>query len=141
MPKIQNTLVPYEEIPYEGIQYCNCRDYDHISRHRGLRQVIHSPESSDRFSALETTNPFSSYCDVIYYDVTANFENRLDLIAYKFLGSPTYAWVISLFNNLEDGFTVREGQRLAIPKSVSSLFSKGELLAPISALQLNLGTE
>ena len=140
--KIQNTLTPYKELEHNGIQYTTCRDYNHVSRHRGLRQVIHSPEVIDeRFIALETPNYFSTNVEVVYHDVKSTEENRLDIIAKQYLGSESYAWVIAYFNEIEDGCTVREGQRLAIPKSISSLFNKGEILAPVSALQLNLGTE
>ena len=139
--RIQNTLTPYNEVEHVGIQYTTCRDFDHISRHRGLRQVVHGPNTSDRFVSLETPNAFVTRTDVIYHDVRAHEENRLDILANKYLGSATYGWVIAYFNGIEDGFTIREGQRLAIPKSISSLFSKGELLAPVSALVLNLGEE
>ena len=68
-------------------------------------------------------------------------ENRLDIIANQFLGSSSYAWIIAYLNNIEDGFSVSEGQRLAIPKSISSLFNTGEILQPIPATSLNLGRE
>lgn len=139
--KIQNTLTPYKELEHNGIQYSTCRDYEHISRHRGLRQVVHGPQSSSRFVSLETPNAFITHTEVVYHDVKAHEENRLDIIAHNYLGSATYAWVIAYFNEIEDGFTVKEGDRLAIPKSISSLFNKGELLAPVSALTLNLGEE
>ena len=139
--RIQNTLTPYKELEHLGIQYSTCRDYGLISRYSGLRQLVHAPYSGERFISLETSNPFSSTTEVVYHDVKSHEENRLDLISNMYLGSPTYAWVIAYFNNIEDGFTVREGQRLAIPKSISSLFNKGEMLAPVSALQLNLGEE
>lgn len=142
MPKIIDTLSPYDSVEYGGIQYTNCRDYDFISRNRGLRQVVHNPEEADeRVLALETANPFSTHTEVIYHDVELSEENRLDIIADKYLGSPTYYWVIAMFNNIEDGYTVREGQRLQIPRSITSLMTKGEILAPVSALTLNLGTE
>lgn len=139
--QVQNTLTPYKEIEHVGIQYSTCRDYEHISRHRGLRQLVHGPATSDRFVSLETSNPFTTSTEVVYHDVKAHEENRLDILANTYLGSATYAWVIAYFNGIEDGFTIREGQRLAIPKSISSLFSKGELLAPVSPLALNLGEE
>lgn len=138
---IQNTLVPYCEIEHKGIQYTTCREYSHISRYACLRQVVHNPRYSDRFIALETPNSFSSNVDVVYHDVKAHEENRLDLIAYQYLGTAQYAWVIALFNNIQDGYTIHEGQRLAIPTNISSLFGKGEILAPVSALKLNLGSE
>lgn len=136
-----NTLVPYKTLDYKGIQYASCRDFNHISRYRGLRQVIHSPNEPDRLVTLETPNPFTTSTDVNYYEVSADTENRLDVIAYRFLGSAQYAWVIAYFNGIEDGFTCREGQRLAIPKSISSLFSTGEILQAIPASTLNLGSE
>lgn len=138
---VQNTLVPYEEVEHRGIQYSTCREFSHISRHACLRQVVHNPADYDRFVALETANEFTTNADVIYHDVKVQEENRLDLIAYHYLGSAKYAWVIALFNNIEDGYTISEGQRLAIPTSISSLFSKNEILAPVPALQLNLGAE
>lgn len=140
--RLYNTLIPYRVLEHNGIQYTTCRDFNHVSRCKGLRQVIHNPEESTRFIALETPNAFvSNNVDVVYYDVPAHEENRLDLIAHKFLGSAQYSWVISYFNGIEDGYTVNEGQRLQIPKTISSLFNTGEILAPISALQLNLGEE
>lgn len=139
---IQDTLTPYKTIEYEGIQYSSCRDYSHISRHKGLRQVVHSPENvKDRFMALETVNPFKTSVEVVYHTVAHTEENRLDLIAYQYLGSPSYAWVIAYFNNIEDGFTIFEGQTLIIPKFLTSLFNNDEVLASISALTLNLGSE
>ena len=104
--------------------------------------MTHNPESTDdRFIALETPNPFTTNLEVSYYDVPADEENRLDVIAYKKLGSAQYAWVIAYFNGIEDGFTCREGMRLAIPNSITDLFSSGEVLQTVNALTLNLGTE
>ena len=136
-----NTLTPYHVIPYDGIVYGHCRDFKHISRYRCLRQITHNENNEDRFVALETVNPFTTNCEVTYYEVPAYEENRIDVIAYKTLGSAQYAWVIAYFNQLEDGFSVREGMVLAIPKSISALFNNGEMLASVSALQLNLGRE
>lgn len=133
---------PYQEIPYEGIQYTNCRDYGHISRYKGLRQVVHNPDNTDeRYMALETVNPFTTNADVDYYEVPLRYENRLDIIAYEELGSASYAWVIAYFNNIEDGFSVHEGQLIKIPKNISSLFNSGEILQTVPALGLNLGSE
>lgn len=138
---IQDTLTPYSTIERTSIQYSTCRDFDYISRYRGLRQVIHEPDTSERFISLESANPFVIDTDVVYHDVTYAEQNRLDIISQTYLGSASYAWVIAYFNGIEDGFTIQEGQRLVIPKSISSLFNTGQLLAPVAALQLNLGEE
>ena len=139
--KSYDTTKPYKEIQSDGIQYTVCRDYGHISRYRGLRQVIHEGSSPERYMALESPNSFSSNVDVTYHDVTTAEENRLDIIARNYLGSSSYAWVIAYCNNIEDGFTIFPGQRLIIPLNLTSLFNKGEILAPVSALSLNLGAE
>jgi len=139
--KFPNTLTPYEVIDRSDIEYSVCRDFNHISRYKGLRQVVHEGDKSDRYVALETSNPVQSKADVTYYTVPTNYENRLDLIANKMLGAPTYAWIIAYLNNISDGFTCYAGQVLAIPTSISSLFDTGEVLAAISAMKLNLGTE
>lgn len=136
-----DTYSKYKEVDRDPIQYTYCPDYNHICRYRALRQVIHQGLSSDRYIALETPNPFSTNANFKYYTVTPDRENRLDLIALDQLGSATYSWVIAYVNNIADGFTVLEGTRLAIPISISSLFSKGEMLAPVSAFALNLGSE
>lgn len=132
---------PYKTLEHAGIVYSVCKDFKHISRYRNLRQVVHLPDTVDRYVTLETVNPFVTNTEVKYHEVTVSEENRLDLIAEKELGSATYGWVIAYFNNIEDGYTVREGQRLVIPNSVTALLSKGEILAPITALKLNLGEE
>lgn len=131
----------YDTIEHEGIAYAVCKDFNHISRYRNLRQVVHCPDTFDRYVTLETVNPFVTNTEVKYHEVTVTEENRLDLIAYKELGSASYGWVIAYFNQIEDGYTVREGQRLVIPNSVTALLSKGEILAPITAVKLNLGEE
>lgn len=132
---------PYKELEHRGIVYSVCRDFNHISRYRNLRQVVVHPDSNDRSVVLETVNPFVTNTEIKYHEVTVTDENRLDLIAEKELGSATYSWVIAYFNNIEDGYTVREGQKLIIPNSVTALLSSGEILAPITALKLNLGEE
>ena len=140
--KYYDTLGSYDELDHIPIQYGTCRDYSHLCRHRGLRQVVHDPSNeSDRFVALETPNPFRTNADVTYYEGPLVHENRIDLIAEKLLGSTQYRWIIAYFNNISDGYTVHEGQVICCPKSISALFNKGEVLAPINPLQLNLGTE
>lgn len=141
MIRITDLTTPYKEAEYGGISYSTCRDFAHISRYRTLRQVVHSPDTNDRYVTLETPNAFISNADIVYHEVSSLEENRLDLIANEYLGSPTYSWVIAYFNNIEDGYTALEGQKLKIPKSITALLNAGEVLAPVSALKLNLGEE
>lgn len=137
-----DTLRPFDILDYKGIQYGVCRDFNHVSRYRRLRQVVHSPaDQQDRFVALETPNPFETHAEVVYYKVPATEENRLDIIAYRFLGSANYAWSLAYFNGIEDGYTVHEGQTIMLPRTITQLYNKGECLASVSPLTLNLGTE
>ena len=137
-----NILKPYDTLEHKGIQYGVCRDFNHISRYRRLRQLVNNPQSTtERFITLETPNPFETNTAIIYYEVPQYEENRLDLIANKFLGSAQYSWVIAYFNDIDDGFTARAGQKLRIPKTITQLFEKGECLASVSPITLNLGTE
>ena len=136
-----DTYNPYKEVERDPIQYTYCVDFGHISRYRGLRQVVHQGQSKDRFMALETTNPFETSANLRYYTVPLRLQNRLDLIAKEELGSAQYAWIIAYINRIADGFTVLEGTELALPASITTLFEKGELLASIPATRLNLGSE
>ena len=136
-----NTFHPYEEIEHTGIDYTVCRQFDHISRYRGLRQIVHDPDSLDRFITLETQNTFQTNAEFEYYEVPKMYVNRLDLLSLKFYGSAQYGWVIAYLNEIQDGFTVREGQRIRYLKNFTDLFNNGELLASIPAMQLNLGSE
>lgn len=140
--KFYNTLEPYQVVEHEGIQYGVCRDFNHICRYRRLRQVINNPQNPEtRFIDLETPNPFESHIEITYYEVPTSEENRLDLIAYKMLGSAQYSWVIAYFNGIQDGFTAKPGQKLIVPKTITQLFDKGECLASVSPITLNLGSE
>lgn len=137
-----DTLKPYKTVDSGRIDYTVCRDFKHISRYKGLRQVVHNPtDMENRFIALETVNPIKSDASFSWYEVPYIEQNRLDLIAKKFYGSAQYSWIISYMNRIEDGFTVYAGQRIKIIDNFTDLFSKGEILASIPAMILNLGSE
>lgn len=139
---INDLTLPYKVVPHEGISYSVCKDFDYISRYRNLRQVVHLPNSADRYVTFETTNPVvTNDLPVIYHVVESSEVNRLDIIAHRYLGSASYGWVIAYFNQIEDGYTVLEGQTIIIPKTITDLFSEGEILASVTALKLNLGEE
>lgn len=142
MIQVRDLTQPFSTVEYGGIAYSVCREYNHISRYRNLRQVVHEPDSADRYVTLETVNAVTTNnLEIIYHVVELSEENRLDLIANKYLGSSTYSWIIAYFNQIDDGYTVREGQTIIIPRSVTALFANGEMLAPVTALRLNLGEE
>lgn len=51
-----------------------------------------------------------------FYKVESGFEDRLDLISFKFYGSSDYWWVIASASNIEDPFDVKVGTVLRIPE-------------------------
>lgn len=139
-----DTLIPYKVIEYNGITYSNCQDYSHISRYRCLRTVNHvKSDRKSHFIALETPNRIHAEIEVVYYVVRSEEENRLDLIAHKYLGSAKYAWILSYLNEIHDGYTVHEGEKIMVPasRSVTSLFESGQMLASVNPLLFNLGEE
>ena len=139
---LHDTTDPYDEVDYQGIEYTVCRDFNHISRYKRLRQVIHYLEDNDRFITLEIQNNYDySNLDCEYYTVPNMYENRLDLISYNYYGTTSYSWILAYVNGIEDGFTVYEGQVLTIPKQVTDLFKSGSVLSSVSSTTLNLGTE
>jgi hypothetical protein len=140
-PIYYDTLTPYKVIPYTGIQYAVCRKFNHISRYKGLRQVAHNPNEPDRFVTFELSNSTTINASYRYYTVPNSEENRLDLIAYKFYGSPNYSWIIAYMNGIEDGYSVYANQKIKILNNFTDLYSKGEILASIPAMTLNLGSE
>lgn len=50
----------------------------------------------------------------------ANFD-RLDNLAFKYLGSGEYWWIIAIVNDLDWAFSFEEGQILKIPVSVEDV--------------------
>lgn len=137
---LHDTTSPYDSVPYEGIEYSTCKDFDHISRYRRLRQIVHYLETPDRFTTLELQNGYDySGMEFDYYVVGEDRENRLDLVSYDYYGTPSYAWAIAYVNGIEDGYSVMSGRTLKMPKVVTELFKNGSVLSAVPATSLNLG--
>ena len=139
---LHDTTKPYKFIDSRGIEYTVCKDFDHISRYKRLRQIIHYLEGTARFMTLEIQNSYNyEDIEIEYYVVDVVHENRLDLISYEHFNTTSYSWIISYINGISDGFTVFEGQILMIPTNLSDLFKSGCVLSAVSPTALNLGTE
>lgn len=139
--RFYDTTTPYQSIDHTGIAYTTCRDFDYISRYKGLRQIIHNPDSPDRFVTLETPNSASFDVKTTSYTVPTTLQNRLDIIAGKHVGSALYGGILAYMNDIDDGFTVRPGQKIIIMNNFTDLFNSGELLASVPPMTLNLGSE
>ena len=61
--------------------------------------------------------------DDIY--IISTQSDRLDLLAAKYYGDPTYWWVISVANNLNDAsLSIESGKQLRIPGNLASVLSE-----------------
>ena len=107
------------------MKYAKPRKYVKISRYSIYRQIIDS--NNDTY--LETVNqtPVAESNLDKYHEVEQNEENRLDIIANKYYGSPDLWWVIAMGNNIIDPFIVKVGDIIRIPNLTSLTKWKGAL--------------
>ena len=97
-----------------------------LSRYKNLKRLI----NEDGVAYIETPEKVvirESQKD-IFYSVELGFENRLDLISYKFYNTPFLWWVIAIMNNIENPLDVQAGIVLRIP-SMSTLYEAGGVLS------------
>ncbi len=63
--------------------------------------------------------------DDIY--IISTQSDRLDLLAAKYYGDPTYWWIISVANNLNDAsLAIEVGKQLRIPGNLSNVLTEFE---------------
>lgn len=128
---------------YLPIQYYLPRSYEFTSRYSQVRTLrtkrdVHPnkfvPQAQERTGAktyhetVYTRGVQRTDADVMY-KVTPRTENRLDMIAYTYYGSPIFWWVIAQANasTLFNVFNVPRGTILRIPP-LSSLYLRGGFL-------------
>lgn len=64
--------------------------------------------------------------DDSFYQVEKGYENRMDLISYKFYGTPLLWWAIARANKIQDPMDVPSGIVLRIP-SMRNIYDSGSL--------------
>ena len=107
------------------MRYAVPRQYGTISRYGIYRQIL----DNDTNLYLETVNQTTvdeSDLDQ-FHEVLKEEENRLDIISYKYYGTPDYFWIIAMGNNLIDPMIVKPGEILRIPNFNSLNNWKGAL--------------
>lgn len=97
-----------------------------LSRYSNLRRIVNEDdvsyiESPEKIIIKESTKD-------TFYSVGAGFENRLDLISYKFYNTPFLWWVIAEVNHLYNPMFVEVGTILRIP-SLSDLYAPDGVLS------------
>lgn len=64
--------------------------------------------------------------DDSFYMIESGYENRMDLISYKFYGTPLLWWVIAMMNKIQDPLDIKVGDILRIP-TMRSIYDSGVL--------------
>lgn len=95
---------------------------DKISRYSNLKRLVNLNgdtyiESPNKFEIKESNRD-------IYYAVEKGYENRLDLIANKFYGTPLMYWAIAVMNHIDNPLDVPSGVVLRIP-AIESIYDAG----------------
>ena len=62
----------------------------------------------------------------IYHKVQSGEQFRLDIISYKFYGTPDYAWIVAIHNKIRDMFSIEVGSLLRIPTDLDEVFKQFE---------------
>jgi hypothetical protein len=84
-----------------------------FSRYRNVARLDGKFFSTSKFPSQEQLDAIN----VVRVRVS-NFD-RLDNLAFKYLGSGEYWWIIALMNDLQWAFGFEEGQILKIPVDVN----------------------
>lgn len=112
-------------IVYDSPKYVSPRDYGtNLSRYSPYRQIV------DQESFLRYHESFNSVKIVespedVYYTVTHETVDRLDIVSYKYYGVPMYWWVLGIANDIINPFDLPLGTVLRIPPLSSLYISKG----------------
>ena len=96
-----------------------------LSRYNVYRRLIN--EDGDEY--IETPNKIKikeSNKDS-FYAVEMGYVNRLDLISFKFYGTPLLWWAIAIVNNIDNPLDVGPGIVLRIP-TLKNIYDSGGLL-------------
>jgi hypothetical protein len=85
------------------------------SRYRNVKVVDGKYYETVVFPTKQQLNEISTY------NIRVSRFDRLDNLAFKYLGDGTYWWIISLMNDLDWAFGFEEGQILKIPVNVQDV--------------------
>ena len=97
-----------------------------FSRYKNLFKLV----NSDNETYIETPTRFVIDEDVTdtFFEVGKGYENRLDLISYKYYSTTMLWWVIAEINGIDNPLLVEAGTILRIPL-MSRLYGIGGILS------------
>lgn len=98
------------------------RGYNKTSRYGIYNQLLNT---NDNKVHLDNVNPIKINCsNPQFHVVESNEENRLDIIANNYYGSPSFWWFIAMANNILDPSVIIVGTILKIP-SINDIYKTG----------------
>jgi len=91
-----------------------------LSRYKSLKRLVNEDgrtyiETPRRIKIKETSSDR-------LYTVPPGFENRIDLVSYKFYKTPYLWWAIASVNNIENPMILEPGVVLRIPNMNNIIF-------------------
>lgn len=93
------------------------------SRYRGLGVLDYNGKTMldvpDPLSYVETSS--SSEKTIVIQD---NVIDRLDLLSWKYYGTPKYWWILAYYNSIENPFSLPYGTIVRIPDMQTLLLSQ-----------------
>lgn len=112
---------------FNDIEYLPKVNYKNTSRYKNLRTI--RDNETNKVHHESWFQKFVDYTDEdMYYTVTMETENRLDIIAEYYYNSARYWWVIACANYIFDPFDIPKGTKLRIPP-MASLYNEGGILS------------
>lgn len=98
-------------------------DSKNLNSRYNKRKVLVQEDGTEFLESFDKPNIKSSGRDKFHL-VLAGEKNRLDIISYKYYGTPLLYWVIAEVNNISNPTMVEPGTVLRIP-STSEIYKNG----------------
>ena len=95
-----------------------------LSRYNIYKRLIN--EDGDKYIETPTKIRIKQSKNDSFYAVEKGYENRMDLISYKFFGTPLLWWAIANINNIQDPMDCPAGIILRIP-TLKSIYDSGSI--------------
>lgn len=112
---------------YYPITYYTPKQYTNNCRYKNVRRL--KDNVTGKFYHETVPQTFITRSEEDQYIVVTDInENRLDIIANEYYGTPNYWWVIAQANYIIDPFDVPVGTQLRIPPTIS-LYINGCVLS------------
>lgn len=97
---------------------------DKLSRYNIYKRLVNT--EGDNYIETPERREIKESAKDSFYSVEKGYENRIDLISYRFYGTPLLWWAIAVMNKIQDPMDVKAGIVLRIP-TLRSIYESGSL--------------